>query len=63
MQGQHENSARVGVSVLVKNGDRILLESASTVMARVRGGHPAATSNMARHLRRPPPAKQWKKPA
>lgn len=26
MQGQHENSARVGVSVLVKNGDRILLE-------------------------------------
>ncbi len=26
MQGQHENSASVGVSVLVKNGDRILLE-------------------------------------
>lgn len=26
MQGQHENSARVGVSVIVKKGDRILLE-------------------------------------
>ena len=26
MQDQHENSARVGVSVLVKNGDRILPE-------------------------------------
>ena len=26
MPEQHENSARVGVSVLVKNGDRILLE-------------------------------------